>query len=379
MMQSSISNSKSVSCMITLNRESESFSPNAGVYIGRTIKYKQPFFLDIESTVNPHTAIAGMTGSGKTYLLRSIVARSAIYLERNVVVIDWSGEYSETIEMHGGIVVNVDSEANAKDLRILKNALSAKRSKGAQICFNLSSIFDPAEKAGIARSILRRIAIEMPKRGISKNTKNIIVLDEAWKLLSYAEISALFREGRKYGFGIIIATQVAKDLVNEVISNCATIIAFKMQNESDFSYLEKSEVINSSDISTISSLQIGACLVIQKHKSSSYIAKTVIERASGIEIARNLAFKGDSMEFYVELKKFVDETNSFFEDPETRNRVLDFINQNEHAVDITGFISFLWRLGLDRAGVITFMRRLGFDDKAIVEAYSNASKLRIKA
>lgn len=103
---------------------------NDGIYIGKTMIYKLPFFLDKKAEINPHITIIGMTGSGKSYLLKSIVARSVMLNGCNVAVIDWNNEYSKLISFIGGRVLSIGSDfkINLLDMycaenRSLKSAL----------------------------------------------------------------------------------------------------------------------------------------------------------------------------------------------------------------------------------------------------------------
>ena len=75
----------------------------------------------------------------------------------------------------------------------------------------------------------------MDIESIPKNSERMIVLDETWRLVRNSEeVGILFREGRKYGFSVIVATQLASDISNEVLSNAASVFLFRMQNDSDY-------------------------------------------------------------------------------------------------------------------------------------------------
>jgi ABC-type dipeptide/oligopeptide/nickel transport system ATPase component len=84
-----------------------------GIYLGKTLVYGLPFYLDCNSLMNPHIAIIGMSGSGKSYLLKSVVAKSVINQGAKLLAIDWNDEYSELIGFLSGKVLNF-----GKDFRI---------------------------------------------------------------------------------------------------------------------------------------------------------------------------------------------------------------------------------------------------------------------
>ncbi|MEM3827478.1 MAG: DUF87 domain-containing protein, partial [Candidatus Micrarchaeaceae archaeon] len=111
MRQYSISNSRIAAGRICIFRPSEPCgSEEGGIYIGRSLIYRLPFFLDASRLVNPHITVVGMSGSGKSYMLRSIIIRERVYCNAKIFVLDWNGEYRSTIEFLGGKVHLVGRE-----------------------------------------------------------------------------------------------------------------------------------------------------------------------------------------------------------------------------------------------------------------------------
>lgn len=113
------SDSRSISKAIGVYRMSEPV-PNSieGIYIGKTMVYKVPFYLDSFSLINPHMAIIGMSGSGKSYMLKSFVAKSVVYRGARMLTIDWNDEYHELIEFLSGKVLSFgkDFQINVMDV-----------------------------------------------------------------------------------------------------------------------------------------------------------------------------------------------------------------------------------------------------------------------
>lgn len=68
------------------------------------------------------------------------------------------------------------------------------------------------------------------------------------------------REGRKLGVWLILATQTPRDLSNEIIMNCSTIIALRMQR-SDISRLAKLFGISSALVEVLTKTQPGECFI----------------------------------------------------------------------------------------------------------------------
>ncbi len=360
------SNSKDASRLMCVAGQSEP-SALSGLYLGKTKKYSLPFFLDLNALVSPHVAVMGMTGSGKSYLMKSLIARAGLAGGIGVVVLDWNGEYSGVISSYGTEHKCKDADG-AKDLT--RMALSSGR---GVFGFNLSGIERRGEREAMARIILSTTVDLLSKQERGDSVHHIIVLDEAWKVVHGGEVGALFREARKYGIAIIAASQGANDVSNEIMANASCIIAFRMQSEADFSALRKAEIICDDDIATVASLDVGACLVILKlRESGGTPSRVVIGRVHGAFERHIVVIRDDDMEFEVAAEKIASETAVISDDEKIKAGVYSFIGERKE-IDLTDFIGALRRLGLKRPEIVTYMRRLGVDDMCVVKAYSESS------
>lgn len=365
-----ISNSNAASGLMCIIKQRENPDPPAnGIYLGKTAGYGIPFLLDHQSLVNPHTAILGMTGSGKTYLLKSLITNSQLYFDAKIIVFDWNGEYHEIVDDFNG-----NEHLFQKNIVTDGHDFEIRRDKSRIISFNLSNLQSNDEKGKMVRLILERILEQLPRYKIDGKIKCFIVIDEAWKIFGGKEVGSLFREARKYGFGMIIATQMASDISNEIISNSACLVIFKLQNSRDFSILQESEVITKDDIEKISALKVGSCLVIERHKSAtSQVSKTVIERVYGASHRRRLLLFGGGMDIEIGMERFVKETVAICGDSAATNKLLSFVEHSSYKVDLLVLIEKLIGLKLNRAEIVTFLRALGVDDFVIVNVYNEAS------
>lgn len=369
----SLSNSRTASRVMCVIRQSEhtaNSEPN-GIYIGKTEMYALPVFLDQSNLVNPHIAVLGMTGSGKTYLLNSLIAHAPLYLDCDVTVFDWNGEYAKTVLDAGGTEYvprpGATTMQGAPDL-----GPSAKRGRIACICL---SALHAKEKEAVVREVLADIIEAMPRYKTDGKLRHIVFLDEAWKVVGGSEMANLFREGRKYGFAIVIATQMAGDIANEVIANSACMFVFKMQNSDDFSILRRSEVIADDDIARIAGLRVGACLLVEKRKQMhGEVSKIFIERVHGIDSYDYATLNGGKMRLDIKMEKFNSETEELCGDIAVRNRIAGFLESNSYNLDLKVFIAKLMELHFSRAEVVTYLRGLGVDDISIAEAYDEASR-----
>src|SRR5208283_3310008 len=117
----------------------------------------------------------------------------------------------------------------------------------------------------------------MHRSKMGKGNGVLIVLDEGWRLLGNSEeVSVLFREGRKYGFGLIVATQLVKDINNEALANSACIAIFRLQNSEDYELLMGAGVIDAQDMQRLSRLDVGSCMIeLAERESGGRIRKFV--------------------------------------------------------------------------------------------------------
>lgn len=101
------SNSKAVARTIALYEMSEPVSTTTdGIYLGKTMVYRLPFYLDNSNLINPHMAIIGTSGAGKSYMLKSFVAKSVLHNRSRILAIDWNDEYRELTEFLSGTVLS---------------------------------------------------------------------------------------------------------------------------------------------------------------------------------------------------------------------------------------------------------------------------------
>lgn len=452
------SSSRIVSGSIYLERMSEPclIDDFSGVYIGKSKICKIPFFLDLDKLINRNIAILGMSGSGKSYFLRSFIIRSNLQRGSSVLIIDWNNEYRDIVDFLGGktftlgttLRINIfelyDLE-NVKNIKSISDVISSSinlneeesylvynkilfmNSKKGNSNLNLRGLIDGlnkdrnalskiisnkllqlkdnpmfADKIGFSMqdildgvisidfSMLRddtqrgeisktifRIIIELMHNsilGINKNNEKIIVLDEAWRLIKNSEdVGVLFREGRKYGFCVAVATQIANDINNEVISNVACLLLFRLQNDSDYKLLVDSGIINEEYKKAIMHLHVGGCLVSMALKEdNSRISKFFIDHTDGIMTDFYNMIIGGKMQNRVSYRLFMESTRKIQASNEIKESIINFIRENNNEIDDIQLVKFMLNLKLERSEIIYYLRNLGLKDLEIVKAYDNA-------
>jgi hypothetical protein len=151
-----LSNNQKASKLISIFKQSEPITLNAkGIYIGKTRNYNLPFFLDSDELMNPHIAVIGTTGSGKSYFLKNYVLRSFNADIKNIFIIDWNDEYSEIINLMYGNIIYINSKNKVNIFEIFKN----KKKKLDYTVNAISSMLklDPNEQAFLYKIISNAI------------------------------------------------------------------------------------------------------------------------------------------------------------------------------------------------------------------------------
>src|SRR5271157_685150 len=67
--------------------------PHQSIFIGTTKLFRVPFAWSFLNLTNPHISVVGITGAGKSYLVKTFLLRASYVWNSNAVIIDWAGEY----------------------------------------------------------------------------------------------------------------------------------------------------------------------------------------------------------------------------------------------------------------------------------------------
>ena len=327
-------------------------SPN-GILVGMSMKRNMPIFLNMDDSLNPHILICGMTGGGKTFLARSLLARLALFSDSNVIAIDFTGEYGKIV--------------SALQVPSGENLVQAFTDKEFISYFSLQNLPE-RNKIQVAHEIVDKVAIIMKEHAPERRRRAFILLDEAWKLMDRSKgLATIVREGRKYGVGLITSSQLLYDTNPTVLANVATVIVFKTTNVKATQALSKSYNLAENDISGIKELERGSCLIITNRISgirSIYLARSVI----GIAITELISIAGsDEMEAKISISEFETLLNSLCSPEETRS-VKAAVKDGR--IELSTFISLLIKAGADRRRIIAKIRELGFSDSDIADSFA---------
>lgn len=328
-----------------------------GVFVG--CMHHMPYFLSFDFLINPHLFICGVTGSGKTYLMRSLMLKLNVMLGSLILLLDFTGEYKSFVELVGETEVSLDQIA------------AALRTKASGILYlNLKECGNEQRKIDAAEVVLGLVAEQM-RTSASKGRRTFLFLDEAWKLLgSSRALSTILREGRKYAHGLIFSSQLVEDIDLAMLSNAATLFIFRLQNKQGLEKLAKNYNLKARHIELIQKLGVGSCALVQSNASGRRDF-FIIEKVYGIAIEEFVKiFVGCSMQMEIAKSKF-DRVMGSVCGTESLPKVAAMKTQKGY-VELSELIGLLIGCGVKSRNILAALRRLGLDEDSIAESFAVA-------
>ena len=473
-------------------------TPSQGVYIGKTRYLRTPVFWDPHKLINPHIAILGITGSGKSYTVKTFLTRASLIWNSNAIILDWVGEYNEWVKQAGGRVINLARER----LNILDLVGLPKRSRIKQILSALDILVDlknyPNERDEIeealeliyyekesrkptvhevlatlkkqklktktrlnrreverllekmcerdiskkptlvdvvrflearqkkkAARLLRRFTVEgtdffagsttldiqklthsglvcidlhelpteemrslagltilqyikelMRAGGMEEEHKEVrlfVILDEAWKIAQdeRSDVITIVREGRKYNFSLVIATQNPTDMHKTIFSNVGTVFVLRLVLREFRDYVRNSIGYPEFIDNEISKFGVGdAAVNMIFSQRQSKVLTFLMERIDGEEPLLIYRIKGGNMIVEIEREQFV---RMLYElgltEPQLKLVKSEF-EKGDGLLDGEQLVAILEKFGYSKPSVISFLRQLGINEKNLIRIFS---------
>lgn len=456
-----------------------------------------PFYWSYKVVTNPHIAAVGITGSGKSYFVKTFLMRASFVWNSNALIMDWAGEYRDWVKQTGGKVISLGkgSYLNLLDLggmkpydrikqiirtlelltdiaqypeqkRLTEMAIEKAYTKNkfkmdapeqrdelgkymvpptlkdvvkileeqsklgtyefpaelenaiyrlkqfikpgedffAQqstislddittsglVDFDLSGLPDETFRALGALSLLQFIKEKMRLTGWAKEKglRLIVVLDEAWKIAKEETSDAVMivREGRKYNFGLIVASQNPSDISEAIFSNVGTTFILKVKFEKFLDYLQGTLNFSKYMRNEIAKFGVGEAAVnMAFHSAAQFPSTFLLEKIEGEEPLKEFFFDLQNV-LTEEQKRDVNMPKTIsFPKEELRKKLRQyglneerleeisrlFEKKNRH-LDVVSFTILLERFGLARKNIATFLKDINVDDSTIINIFTKA-------
>jgi len=467
--------------------------PFTAIYVGMTKIFKVPFSWSFLNLTNPHIAVVGITGAGKSYLVKTFLTRASYIWNTNAVIIDWASEYKAWVRQSGGTIIalgkgdylnildlsgmrpldrtkqivtsfeiltdlseypeqrrlteeaveqaytnagfilfekappNAEAPTLKNVITILEEQLTegtyqypaelenaiyrlrqfaregedffaqkstldlAKLAESGLVDIDLSKLPDERFRALAALFILQTLKEKMRVEGFSetKGLKTIVVLDEAWKVASDEKSDAvsIVREGRKYQFGLIVASQSPTDIHESIFSNVGTTFMFRIKFERFLNYLQGSLNFSQFIRSEVSNFGVGQAAVDMAFQTALKFPDIfVLERVRGEEPLNIYTLDMSDVLTQSELSSPIVQRDYQFEEDELKNKfieynisgdaitaVLEAMKAQNRSVKILDFTRLLTENGVTTQEVVSFLRSLSIEDLLITRIISAAS------
>ena len=253
---------------------------NSELKIGQIPNTNFPVIINKELALTHHTAIIGVTGTGKSVFSRNLIKEYLKDSNVKVICIDFTGEYKEKFKDSETTPI-IDSQTETelfKKINEIETILTApygkendvtkaKRQGIAKIMIEQISVFmkNPESKISIIdlpevintseifeyiRLFIKSI-FYVAKKEKSFGNKVCLVLEEAhtvipeWNFAGISEKSAqpllnsiaqIALQGRKYNVGLLVIAQRTANVSKTILTQCNTIVSFQEfdKTSSDF-------------------------------------------------------------------------------------------------------------------------------------------------
>jgi hypothetical protein len=271
-----------------------------------------------------------------------------------------------------------------------------KLTRAGLVDLDLSGLPDETFRGLAALSMLQFIKEKMREEGWSstKGLKLLVVLDEAWKIAKDDNSDAVMivREGRKYQFGLIVASQNPTDISEAIFSNVGTTFILRVKFERYLDYLQSTLNFSNYMRAEIAKLGVGQAAVNMAFQANADFSETfMLDRIEGEEpmqeffldmeavltreemamegVARSVSFEKD------ELKK---KLRSYGMGDEQSDEIAALFSKKGRRMEIASFVVLLSRYGIARSNIAGFLKELGLEDASVVSVLAKADELELE-
>jgi hypothetical protein len=429
--------------------------PGEGIYLGKTRFLHAPVFWDHRKLINPHMAVVGITGSGKSYLVKTFLTRAALIWNSNALILDWVGEYDRWVRQAGGRVIDLGKERlnlldlvgglpkssrvkqiiSALDILVdlksfpherdeIEEALEAvygskkranlsdaakwldgkRRKKAARllkrftsegcdffagdstldmkaltgsglVCLDLHNLPTEEVRSLAGLTILQYVKELMRAEGAAEEAgvRLFIVLDEAWKIAQdeRSEVISIVREGRKYNFALLMATQNPTDMNKTIFSNIGTMFVMRLVLKEYRDYVRSSIGYSQFIDGEIGKFGVGdAAVNMIFAKRQTKVNTFLMDKIDGEEPLFLMKITGDGMDIEVEREQLVKMLYELGLTEDQLSLIKMEFEKSDGLMDSEKFVATLEKFGYSKSAIISFLRQLGMDERNLIRTFS---------
>ena len=245
---------------------------------------------------------------------------------------------------------------------------------------DLSGLPDEKFRALASLFILQTLKERMRMEGWSseKGIKTFVVLDEAWKVASddRSDAITIIREGRKYQFGLIVASQNPTDINETIFSNVGTNIILRVRFERFLDYIQGSLNFSEFMRREISKFGVGQAAVNMSFQTNIQFPDTfLLNKVVGEVPLDTYSFNITSILSNDELASGTIEKEFIFEKPDLTamfininfstdiiDSIFKALDAKGREVDIKDLATTLLGIGVSKENITNLLRNFGMPD-----------------
>ncbi|MFA5647769.1 MAG: DUF87 domain-containing protein [Bacteroidales bacterium] len=196
-----------------------------------------PSVINLHDAISHHTALIGVTGSGKSFLAREIIDQ--LKTDTKVICIDFTGEWKKKQQLTSLTNANLDTFLAAEDDSIgLVELPSVSNTAGViQSTENfISLIFSKAKEAYEANTPMR-ICLVLEEAHTIVPEGNFLGVNDWDSKTVVNKMGQVALQGRKYGVGLLVIAQRTANVSKTILTQCNTIICYQAFDETSFNFL----------------------------------------------------------------------------------------------------------------------------------------------
>jgi len=204
--------------------------------IGQIPNTNFPVIINKDLALTHHTAVIGVTGTGKSVFSRNLIKEYIKDDNVKVICIDFTGEYRDKLK--GLSVINIVPDKNAQNesLRVFLEDYAVRIS-----IFELSDVANATSLLEYTNQLFEEL-FNIAKSHRCFGHKVCVVLEEAHMIIpewNYAgnlgksskslmnSIAQIASQGRKYEVGLLVIAQRTASVSKSILTQCNTVIAFQ--------------------------------------------------------------------------------------------------------------------------------------------------------
>jgi DNA helicase HerA-like ATPase/uncharacterized membrane protein len=215
-----------------------------------------------------------------------------------------------------------------------------------------------------------------PEKGI----KLFVVADEAWKIAAdeRSDLIAIVREGRKYQFGLIVASQNPTDMNRTILSNAGTMVVLRLQLKEFKDYVRDSLRYSAFIEKEIDRFGVGnAAVHMIPYAGGGFPQTFLLDRIDGEEPFVSLHIVGDVVDIEFEREDFKKRLVRLgLNDEQVRETVMEF-EKNDYKLNVLVLISLLEKYGFAKSVIVLFLREMGVMEGIIINLFSQIQRVKM--